>query len=96
MEILVAEITPYESPILVAIVNSEYSVAGPGDQLLKRIQPHFPTHPIMLVSVEPNGFRAYALFQTHLLLALIQLEILQTRVLDLSTPPLEIECALPF
>jgi hypothetical protein len=52
------------------------------------------TMPIMLVSIEDNGPRAYATFETHMLLALIQLENLFMTVLDLDAlPPEE---ALPF
>lgn len=96
MKIQVAEIDPYGSIIIVAIVNSAYTVAGPGDELLSQLQPYFKIHPIMLVSIEENGFRAYAPFQTHLLLALIQLENLSLRELDLSVPPAEEEEELPF
>jgi hypothetical protein len=96
MKVQVAEIDPYGSVIIVAIVPSECTVAGAGDDLLKRIQPYFKVHPIMLVSVEANGFRAYAPFQTHLLLALIQLENLDLHELDLSLPPPEDEEDPPF
>lgn len=96
MKVRVAEIDPYGSIIIVAIVDSKYTVAGPGDELLRQLQPYFKIHPIMLVSVEHNGFRAYAPFQTHLLLTLIQLENLHLRELDLSTPPAEEDEELPF
>lgn len=86
MKVQVAEITPYGAPILVALVPSQYTTPAAGDELLGKIQQHYRAHPIMLVSVEPNGFRAYAKFQTHLLLALIQLEILDLHELDLSQP----------
>lgn len=92
----VAEIDPYGAPILVAIVESTYTVPAAGDQLLKRLQPYFRTHPIMLVSVQPNGYRAYAPFETHRLLALIQLEQLTMVEVDLSTPPVEVDEPLPF
>lgn len=48
----------------------------------------------MLVSVEDNGFKAYATFQTAALLALLQLNQLALVDLDLDTPPPEPE--LPF
>lgn len=96
MRVQVSEIDPYGSVIIVAIVASEYTVAGPGDELLKKLQPYFRIHPIMLVSVQSNGFRAYAHFQTHLLLALIQLENLNLRELDLTVAPVEEEEELPF
>lgn len=96
MKIQVAEIDPYGSVVIVAIVESKYTVAGAGDELLTRLLPYFKTHPIMLVSVETNGFRAYARFQTHLLLALIQLENLDLRTVDLDGPPTAPEEELPF
>lgn len=96
MRVQIAEIDPYGSVIIVAIVDSTYTTTGTGDELLRRLQPYFRIPPIMLVSVEQNGFRAYAPFQTHVLLALIQLENLTLRELDLSVPPAEIEEELPF
>ena len=94
MRIQVAEVTPYGSPILIALVPSEFTLSAAGDGLLSEIQRHYPTHPIMLVSVQPNGFRAYAKFQTHMLLALIQLEYLDLVEVDLAMAPPEEE--LPF
>lgn len=94
MIIQVAEVTPYGSPILVAIVESIFTQPAYGPDMVKRIQAHYPLYPIMLVSVEENGFRAHASFQTHLLLALIQLEHLQLVELDLDQPP--VEQPLPF
>lgn len=96
MKVRVTEIDPYGSVIIVAIVDPEYTVPGPGDELVKQLQPHFRIHPIMLVSVQPNGFRAYAHFQTHLLLALIQLENLNMRELDLALAPEVVHEEPPF
>lgn len=96
MKIHVAEVTPYGSPVLIAIVPSDFTNPLNGPNLLQRIQPHYPTHPIMLVSIEENGFRAYATFETHMLLALIQLEFLDSTELDLSAPPRVAEEELPF
>jgi hypothetical protein len=95
MRLPYAEIEPYGSTIIVVIVDSQFTQAGPGDDLLYRLRPHFKTSPIMLISVEKNGFRAYAPFQTHLLLALIQLEELQIKEVDLDQPA-AIEEELPF
>jgi len=50
----------------------------------------------MLVSVERDGFGAYAPFQTHTLLALLQLEHLTLHELDLDVPPAEKDEPLPF
>lgn len=91
-----AEIDPYGAPIMVVIVDSAHTVPNAGTQLLIRLQPYFPTHPIMLVSVERNGYRAYASFETHRLLALIQLEQLTLQEIDLTKPPPEKDEPLPF
>ena len=96
MKIQVAEVTPYGSPVLIAIVPSDFTNPSNGSGLVRRIQPYFPTHPIMLVSIQGNGFRGYAAFETHTLLALIQLEYLDLRELDLDTPPVEPDEELPF
>lgn len=95
MKIQATEVTPYGSPVLITVVPSEYTNPAYASSLVPQIQKHYPTHPIMLVSVERNGFRAYAAFETHLLLALIQLENLDLRELDLSNPPSDDE-ELPF
>jgi hypothetical protein len=50
----------------------------------------------MLVSIERNGFRAWAPFQTGKLLALLQLETLALREIDLSLPPPDKDEPLPF
>ncbi len=82
------------SPILIALVDSVQLAPAAGDALMARIQPHFPTLPIMLVSVEDNGFRAHAAFRTGEILALLQLEQLAFVDLDLDAPLPEQE--LPF
>ncbi len=80
--------------LLVALVDSSSICPSVGDSLLKRIQPHYPTLPIMLVSIEDNGFKAYAAFQTGEILALLQLEELAFRDLDVDQPLPDQE--LPF
>jgi len=96
MRIQVAEVTPYGAPVLVAVVPSYYTNPSNGPDMLRRLQPYYRQHPIMLVSVEQNGFRAYATFETHMLLALIQLEFLELTDLDLSVPAPEQDEELPF
>lgn len=94
MRISIAEVSPHGAPLIVAIVPSEFTLLNPGPAMVEKIQRHIPTLPIMLVSIEDNGLRAYAPFQTHLLLALIQLENLDLAILDLNSPMPEAE--LPF
>jgi hypothetical protein len=95
VKIQTAVFTPYGSEIIVALVPIGQTAPDEGDAILTRLQPCFPTHPIMLVSVEKNGFRSFAAFQTGRLLALLQLEYLHLTEIDTNThvlaPP-----ALPF
>lgn len=96
MKVQVATFAPHGSPILVAIVDSAFTVQGAAEPILKKIAGYFPTQPIMLVSIEPNGFRAYAPFQTGQLLALLQLETLTFSEIDLALPAPEHGEPLPF
>ncbi len=94
MIVRTAVVAPSGSPLLVALVESAFTLPAAGDALMKRIQPHLPTMPIMLVSIEANGFRAHAAFRTGEILALLQLEQLAFTELDLDKPlP---EAAAPF
>lgn len=94
MRISYAEVDNYGAVLVVAIVPSEFTQAALGPGMIVKIQRRLPTKPIMLVSIEANGTRAYADFETHVLLALIQLETLHLTVLDLDSPLPEQE--LPF
>jgi hypothetical protein len=96
MRIQVTQFAPHGSPIVVAIVESGFTVRGAAEPVLKKVAEHFPAQPIMLVSLEPNGFRAYAPFQTGELLALLQLETLQLQEIDIMLPPPENDAPLPF
>ena len=93
--IQVATFTPYGTDIIVALVESTFTVAGEGDLMLRRISRHYPFNGIMLVSIQQNGFRAYAAFQTAQLLALLQLEVIDFTALDLNGEIAD-ERPLPF
>ncbi len=95
MRIHVTQFAPHGSPIVVAIVDSRLTVQGAAEPVLKKIAERFPARPVMLVSVEPNGFRAYAPFQTGELLALLQLETLEFEEIDISVPVPD-DAPLPF
>jgi hypothetical protein len=96
MRIPVTQFAPHGSPIVVAIVDSSFTVRGAAEAVLKKVAEHFPAQPVMLVSIEPNGFRAYAPFQTGELLALLQLEKLAFQEIDISLPAPERDAPLPF
>ena len=96
MRIRVTQFAPHGSPIVVAIVDSKLTVKAAAEPVLKKVAAHFPFQPVMLVSVEPNGFRAYAPFRTGELLALLQLETLEFQELDISLPAPGNDGPLPF
>jgi len=96
MKIQVMEFAPHGSPIVVAIVDSRFTLKGAAEPVLKKVAARFPSRPVMLVSIEPNGFRAYAPFQTGELLALLQLEELAFEEIDISLPAPEGDMPLPF
>jgi len=95
MKVQVMEFAPHGSPIVVAIVESRLTLKGAAEPVLKKVAEHFPFRPVMLVSIEPNGFRAYAPFQTGELLALLQLEELDLEEIDISLPAPN-DAPLPF
>lgn len=76
-----------------AIVESEYTVNEAGRPIVRLLRPFFPVTEVMLVSVEDNGFRAWAPFQTHEILALVQTKKLDFQEVDTDFPPEE---ELPF
>jgi hypothetical protein len=96
MRVRVTQFAPHGSPIVVAIVDSGMTVKGAAEPVLKKVAEHFPFQPVMLVSVEPNGFRAFAPFQTGELLALLQLETLAFQEIDISLPAPGKDGPLPF
>lgn len=83
------------SALAIVLVDSADTLPERGAAMLTRLQPHFPTLPIMLVSIEDNGFRAYATFQTSELLALVQLEHVEFVEIDVDAGPADAG-ALPF
>ena len=80
--------------LAVALVESHFTRES-GALLTQRLKPHFPALPIMFVSLEDNGFRAYASFQTAELLAMLQLSALTFAEIDLAVSPSD-DSAIPF
>jgi hypothetical protein len=83
------------SMLAIVLVDSADTLPERGPALLLRLQPYFPTLPIMLVSVEDNGFRAFAMFQTSELLALVQLEHVNFVEVNFNAEPAN-SPSLPF
>jgi hypothetical protein len=72
--------------VAVAFPPPAWVVPGIGDALLARLQPHFPTLPVMLVSRQPHGVRAHAAFQAQRLVEGAGLDALETVEIDLDQP----------
>lgn len=94
MKVQVARYELAGSFVLIVLVTSEFTTPDSGKKLIARIEPYFSDLGIMLISLESNGFRAFAFFQTHRILALLQLENLNFFDFDLLIPPPDPE--LPF
>jgi len=67
-----------------------------GREVISRAQRFFPTLPIVLVALGENGFRSFAWFQTATLLALVQMEALTLREIDLDAIDQGRDDHLPF
>lgn len=76
-----------DQALRVILVASEFTEPEAGDAVLRLAQRHFPTEPILLVSIQPNGFRSHSTFRAHTFLALLQLEQLSFSPIDLAAPP---------
>lgn len=95
MRLSAAIATLNDTDIAIVLVDSAFTVDPAGTVLLHSLRPHFPTLPVMIVSIERNGFRAFATFQTAQLLAILQLEELTFVKFNVSCPP-EDTTAPPF
>ena len=94
MLVRVATFTPYGSEIAIILVDSANTAPQAGAAMLRQVERHIRVKPIMLLSIEENGYRAYATFQTAVLLALLQLE--QVTFADLDLTAAIPDLALPF
>jgi hypothetical protein len=86
--------------VAVAFPPSAWVAPGVGDVLLARLQPYFPTLPILLVSNQKHGVRAHAAFQAAALVEGADLDALQCqksgREVDLDVPPALPDAPPPF
>ena len=82
--------------VAVAFPPPAWVTPGMGDALLARLQPHFPTLPVLLASVTPHGVRAHAAFQAQALVEGSELGALPRVTIDLDQPPPMPEEAPPF
>ena len=82
--------------VAVAFPPPAWVVPGMGDALLARLQPHFPTLPVMLASSQPHGVRAHATFQAQRLVEGEDLDGLARVEVDLDAPPALPEEPPPF
>jgi len=85
------------SRLVVALPDSSYVRPGVGDDLIKRLQPHYPALPIMLVTGEPGAVPVYAQFQAAAVAILAQLDLasLDLETIDLDLPAYD-DTELPF
>jgi len=72
--------------IVVALPHSSYVRPGVGDQLMLRLQPHYPGLPIALVSTQPGAVPSYSTFDAGPLLASLDVDALDLEVIDLDQP----------
>jgi len=82
--------------VAVAFPPPAWVVPGMGDALLARLQPHFPTLPVLLVSSQPQGLRAHAAFQARALVDGADLDALDRTQIDLDRPPAAPDETPPF
>jgi hypothetical protein len=82
--------------VAVAFPPPAWVVPGIGDALLARLQPHFPTLPVMLASRQPHGVHAHAAFQVQRLVEGAALDALETIEIDLDQPAADCGGPPPF
>ena len=84
LEVALAELKGVR--VALAFPPPAWVAPGVGDVLLERLRPHFPTLPVMLVSVQKHGVRAHATFQAQALVDGVDLTQLPRTVIDLDVP----------
>ncbi|KQV48994.1 hypothetical protein [Massilia sp. Root335] len=94
LEVALAELKGVR--VALAFPPPAWVAPGVGDVLLERLRPHFPTLPVMLVSVQRHGVRAHAAFQAQALVDGADLAHLPRTLIDLDVPPAPADAPPPF
>jgi hypothetical protein len=94
LEVALAELKGVR--VALAFPPPAWVAPGVGDVLLERLRPHFPTLPVMLVSIQRHGVRAHAAFQAQALVDGADLAHLPRTLIDLDVPPAPADEPPPF
>jgi hypothetical protein len=94
LEVALAELKGVR--VALAFPPPAWVAPGVGDVLLERLRPHFPTLPVMLVSIQRHGVRAHAAFQAQALVEGADLAHLPRTLIDLDVPPAPADEPPPF
>jgi hypothetical protein len=94
LEVAVAELKGVR--VALAFAPPAWVAPGVGDVLLERLRPHFPTLPMMLVSLHRHGMRSHAAFQAQALVEGTDLAHLPRTTIDLDVPPPPPDAPPPF
>jgi hypothetical protein len=82
--------------VAVAFPPPAWVVPGMGDALLARLQPWFPSLPVLLVSNQAHGLRAHAAFRAQALVDGLDLTGLPCTEIDLDASPAAPDGPPPF
>jgi hypothetical protein len=94
LEVALAELKGVR--VALAFPPPAWVAPGVGDVLLERLRPHFPTLPVMLVSIQRHGVRAHAAFQAQALVDGADLAHLPRTLIDLDVPQAPADEPPPF
>jgi hypothetical protein len=94
LEVALAELKGVR--VALAFPPPAWVAPGVGDVLLERLRPHFPTLPVMLVSIQRHGVRVHAAFQAQALVDGADLTHLPRTLIDLDVPPAPADEPPPF
>jgi hypothetical protein len=81
--------------MVVALPHGSWVRPGAGEELMRRLAPHYPALPILLVDNEFALLRAYAPFESEPFRQVLDLDAIEFEVIDLDTPAYD-DSELPF